>query len=186
MLTSCSNELAYEEFIRWNKNAENGLTAEAKAGDFHFKAMYQPQEWVALKNHKKGLPTLTVWEEEMREHENFQYFNVQISAPGKPNFLKASLRRENEYYERLAYFSSFAQNDFSLVEGKDTLPCTMYHMERNYGIQPFQTLLLGFKNTPNQETQDKELIFQDRILGIEPVHFTIAKNNLQQIPKLKF
>ena len=181
----CSSDMPLDEFVEWNLDTNNGLSQKTNRGDFNFELTYQPREWVNLQNHRKELPSKGEWNSQLEARKEFQYYKLKVWVDGHPNFLKANLTHDKEYHERLAYYTSFAQNDIQLADGTDTLNCTQYHFERNYGIQPFQTILLGFASGEDAQSSSKTLIFNDRVLNIEPVELTIPKENLQRIPKLK-
>jgi hypothetical protein len=93
----------------------------------------------------------------------------------------------DEFTSRLAYFTGIMQQDIFLVEGKDTLPCLLYHFERTYGVDPRSTFLLGFPlaQVKNEAMVDKTLFFDDRGLGSGPVMISISNENLNTLPSLK-
>ena len=185
-MISCSHSLLTQEYVEWNRDEENGLYKTIEQDGYSFQLQYRPQEFVAISNSSDPLSIdPNAFYEELEELKKYQFFTLRLSSSAHPDFLKANLSSQEEYYQRVAYYSSFAQNDFKLVEEEDTLQCVMYHFERNYGIQPFQTLLLGFKNPGEAPDKDKTLIYQDRILGLEPVSITIQSKNLKHIPQLR-
>ncbi len=185
MLVSCTQSLNVQDYIAWNQDEDNGLYQSVEREGYQFKLQYKPQELVALNNagDLSGLDK-TQLNEELEELKEYQFFDIHISSNLVADFLRARLSSQEEYYQRVAYFSTFAQDDFKLVEGQDTLACIMYHFERNYGIRPFQTILLGFKNTPGSQDKDKEVLYEDRILGLNTVNLRIESKNLNNIPQL--
>jgi hypothetical protein len=84
------------------------------------------------------------------------------------------------------------QEDFFLLEGKDTLPCRISHFERAYGLQPKAKIVLAFdkrktylKKTDEKTDSDKTLIFYDKVFGAGIVKLRIEKDVLNSIPQLK-
>ncbi len=184
IIVGCSNSLSPEEYNEWYADPENGLVVKQVSKPFVFEAFYRPAPLLALQNFGGKIPGPAELEAELKELEKFQYFNVRVSTESRQNFLKANIRNQEEYFQRVAYFSSFAQPDFKLVDGGDTLSCSIYHFERSYGISPYNTILLGFEN-PHSKPRNKELIYEDRILGLAPLTFKIEASALQNLPKLK-
>ncbi|MGB0175701.1 MAG: hypothetical protein ACPF9D_00955 [Owenweeksia sp.] len=184
LLVSCTQKLPVEDFVAWHNQEDNGLYESTESGGYRFQLQYCPHELVALRNASEiSNINKEDFVEEVEELKGYQFFNLRISSLSNADFLRTNLSSQEEYYQRIAYFSSFAQTDFKLVEARDTLECIMYHFERNYGIQPFQTVLLGFKNTTDPP-EDKEVVYLDRILGLDPVRIKIESKNLKHIPKL--
>ena len=76
------------------------------------------------------------------------------------------------------------QKDISLLDGKDTVPCDLYHFERAYDVSPSATILLGF--TASKKTKnDKTLIIYDRTFNKGTVKFLFKASELNNKPKLK-
>jgi hypothetical protein len=68
------------------------------------------------------------------------------------------------------------------VEAGDTLPCLLYHYERNYGIAPFNNIVMTFPNSKTQSgTNYKLFIFEDNILGLGTIKFKLEKEFLKKL-----
>ncbi|MGB0176197.1 MAG: hypothetical protein ACPF9D_03465 [Owenweeksia sp.] len=184
ILVACTKTLAVSDYVAWCSNPDSGLISKKESGPFRFEMEYRPQELVALQNVNGNIADEVAFKEELEALSGFQFFNFKIAGEGNADFLRTGIGDQNEYYQRIAYFSSFAQSDFSLVDGKDTLSCSMYHFERNYGISPYQTILLGFENN-KASSGDKTLIYEDQILGIPSIQMEISAKAIKQIPNLK-
>ena len=113
-----------------------------------------------------------------------QYIDLKISAlSAGENLLSSELDSENEYFERLDYFVTYAQQDIRLIQGKDSLSPALYHFERNYGLAPYNTLLLGFEL--GEQGAHRDLIIDDKVLGIGRVKFFFDDSDISNSPKLK-
>ncbi|MEQ9263097.1 MAG: hypothetical protein RLP14_08055 [Owenweeksia sp.] len=186
MVVSCTNSLPPEEYIHWCLNPENGLSDKSESNPFIFELQYKPAPLVALQNSGGEVQNGLTFKEELKELEKFEFFNFRISTTTGQDFLKTGIKDQQEYFQRVAYYSSFAQPDFVLVTGSDTVSCVMYQFDRNYGISPYQTILLGFKTGNNKnKISDKKLIYHDRILDIPSVEMEISSKSIKQIPNLK-
>ena len=88
-----------------------------------------------------------------------------------------------EYFERLDYFVTYANQDIFMVQGQDTLLPKLYHFERNYGLAPKNTLLLGFDQ--GEKEQDRTVYIDDQILGVGRVKFLFKNTDIKSTPTLK-
>ena len=70
-----------------------------------------------------------------------------------------------------------------MVQGKDTLNCTAYHFERNYGLSPNVRFLLAFQKA--DDNKDRTFICNEPYLGNSHVNITIDPQSIKEIPTLK-
>lgn len=183
---NCSNSFDPGEYISYINNSGNGLNKNITSGPYHFELRYYPQELMLLREYKNDI--FNISEDSIQNHlkelKKYQFYHLRLSSAGNADFLKTGITRDNEYFERVAYYTSFAQQDFKLIQGKDTLSCNMYHFERTYGIQPFHTVILGFLNIDEDFEYGRTLLYNDRILGLKPLEIEIASEYLRKIPNL--
>jgi hypothetical protein len=186
VLLSCSKEptaMEASNFIRWVENEQNGLLNQRSLGDFKFSLQYKPLEYVVLTENRTNKLKESELETRKEELENLQYYNFKISSLRGTEMLSTNIRSEEEYNARLYYFSALAQQDISLIDGSDTLPCLLYHFERNYGLGPYNNLVLAFRNTG--KINNKTFVYNDQVLGTGPVKFSIKASDIHQTPTLK-
>jgi len=178
-----TGSLEPKEYMGWIENIENGLKKTEKIGDYEFSLQYKPIEYVALVESRDVNIEEETLKSKVAELKDFQYYNLKIMALGAAELLSANIVEEDEYYGRLNYFVTYAQEDIQLIEANDTLPCSLYLFERNYGLANHNNIVLGFKS--NNKDADKTVIFNDQVLGTGPVRFKINKEDLLEIPSLK-
>ena len=75
----------------------------------------------------------------------------------------------------MRYLSMGIQNDISLINGKDTLPCSIFHFENNGGITPYIRFEIGFDLTKTQDQQESTVLINDRLYNHCMINF-IQKN----------
>lgn len=186
VLGSCSkSRLVPGEYVNWVKNPENGLVASKKMGAFEFSLLYKPVEYIALMEARGHSVSKEDVNKRKQELDGMQYYTLKIATTKDNEIMKTGITSEYEYYQRLEYFISPAQDDISIVEGKDTLPCQLYHFERNYGVAPYSTIVLGFpKSGETGEKNDKLFIYNDRVLGTGPVMLAIRQSDIDNVPEL--
>lgn len=176
------------EYIKWVENTDNGLRSEKIIKDYYFRLQYKPADYIVLrelgveKSYKANL-----FNQRKAELDSFYYFNLDISSADKSqSILSNQLNNNEEYYARLNYFTTFAQQDIKLISNDDTIACALYHFERTYDLSPFNTIVLGFKQPKESNflKYDLQILFDDQILSIGQINFLIDRKKLKKVPKL--
>lgn len=192
LLTSCGKEtLAPKEYVNFIRSEKSGLLVSKTIDGFEFSLLYKPCEYIALMQDKDENISKIALDEKIKLMQGMQYYTFTIKTESGQELMREGISAENEYYERLDYIVSYMQNDLSLIDGKDTLPCALFHYERNYNVAPQNNFVLGFekpKSTTGEganNATDKTLVFNDQILGIGKLMLTINSSAIQNIPQLK-
>jgi len=183
---ACRKERAFNVpgYIKWANANDNGLVAGKKIQDLEFQLMYKPVDYILACEIKNGALNAAAIDERRRELQGYQYYTFRIKAVGSNELLSEGNGNEQEYYSRLEYFTSYAQEDMMLVDGTDTLPCLLYHYERNFGLSPVTAITLSFENPHKEQLQDKTFIYNDRILGLGKVSLMLKAEDLTGLPQL--
>jgi hypothetical protein len=175
--------LSPTEFIKWIEDEENNLIQTKTINDLEYKLQYKPIEYIVAKD--KVLGDIDFSKKRI-ELGDLQYFTFQIKILGSTQTpLKYNLSSENEYYERIKYFSFEIQRDLKLIVNNDTLNCVLAHFERTFNISPTATFSLAFENNNETEIFDKEFIYTDKVFNTGPLRFIIKKQDIIDIPELK-
>lgn len=183
--SSCANIVKPDKMVEFVENPENGLFAEKEMQGVQYRTHFRPVEYMASAEFLKK-PEKTI-SEIINEVSGLQYFSFEISnKENKGDVLKKNVTSMDEYFQRIEYFSYMAQNDFTLVDGSDTLDCVLYHYERSYNLTPSHRLLLAFpaKKADDSGKQDKILSYNDQVFGSGRINLCITADNIQKIPKL--
>lgn len=187
-----SSKFLASDYLGWIENENNGMRVEKKIGDFTFSALYKPALYLAIKELKENSINKKNVEQKIEEYKGLQYFTFRIAAENQQQeLLKVGITSPEDYYSRIEYFSFNMQKDFKLIDGKDTLPCVLFHFERVYGLAPNATFVLGFPLTKEEQTDDKKIIcpdktigFNDQVFGSGNIYMTIKSENLNRIPEI--
>jgi hypothetical protein len=177
-----------QNYMAWCENKENGLIADKQIGNFSFSAFYKTNAYQALKE-SIDLDSLneTEFNKTLNEYGDMQYFSFRITdTKGNQELLKTNLKSESEYYARIEYLSFKMQDNFKLIDGTDTLKCSLYHFERVYGLAPYATFVLGFPKSKTSEINGKSLVYEDNLFNNGLIYLNIDKETLTNLPKLKF
>mgnify|MGYP000356640914 CR=1 FL=1 len=173
------------EYINWCEDQENELKQSKQIGDFTFSAFYQPHDYLAIKELNKGESVNSKeFEEKIKEYGEMTYCSFRLeNSKTNGELLKTDLSSDQQYYGRLEYMSFKMQEDFKLIQGNDTLPCSMYHFERIYSLAPYATFVLGFPKTDSKE--DIKLWFHDKLFNNGIVILNFKTESIHNLPKLE-
>lgn len=184
-ITSCGKEeMKPSDLIRWVENPENGLVQRQDLNHYFFEAKYKPLDYVVSMEGRTDDLNESDYQTLRNDLEGLQYVDLNIGPLSySGNALSGGIQNEEEYFERLDYFVTYGNQDIFMVQGSDTLLPRLYHFERNYGLAPKNTLLLGFD--AGEDKKDRELYIDDQILGVGRVKFLFTNQNIQSTPTLK-
>lgn len=190
LLFGCGRKkLDTQGYITWMSNKENGLMIEKKVNNFVFNLYYKPVQYEALQNLAGQPVNEETYRKSLDDFRGMEYYTLRIgSADHQTDILKNGISSDAEYYGRIQYYSSSAQNDLKLVAGKDTFPCSIYHFERTYKMSSFNNLILAFQTRDSTDLpelkEDRKLVYNDKVLGVGKVEITISKEAINKIPQL--
>lgn len=173
-----------KDYVKWVEDENNGLKAKKNIGVYSFELQYKPLEYVVLREQKNKLTNNDMLLSETEKIKDLQYFTFRIGVPGSNDeAIKNGAANYSEYQKRVNYFSLQMQQDLRLIDGTDTLACVLHHFERTYGVDPYSTFVLAFEKG-EKENQSKTFIYNDNVLGVGPVKFTIDSEKFKNIPHL--
>jgi hypothetical protein len=179
-----NEKLSLEEYIKFIQNPDNGFITEKELGDYKFQVLYQPKDYLIASEIKSGCIDKSHVVERTKELDGYQCVVLRVKSKESNELLSADNGSEEEYYKRLEYFSGNAQSDMFLLDGQDTLPCVLYHYERNYGLSPITSIVMTFKNNKNSNSDKKIFVFDDKILGLGKLNVSL-EFDINSIPQLQ-
>ncbi|MCT4579997.1 MAG: hypothetical protein N4A35_01155 [Flavobacteriales bacterium] len=172
-----SGQLEEQAYKQWVENPENGLIVRKEIGQFAYELFYKPLPYQLLQAKDSVEAT--------EEQQHTEYYTLKIESLDGQDVLKSGARDVAEYNNRLFYLADYIQQDLSLIQGGDTLPCLFAHYERNYGLAPYAKVTLAFEVEKKATPQEKTIRFNDPVFGAGPVQFYYPTTTLNNIPKLK-
>lgn len=162
-------------------DAESGKnTYETKIKDVNFKLKYISGEQMALRDLGDiSNATQAAFDSIVKGYDSLLFFNLEVSVDGFSEELlhyKTDVMNAGDFEKRVAYYAFDMQKDICIVlAGKDTIPCTMYHYERNYGVSPKNNFMLGFEAS---RLKDAVLVYDNNYLTTGPVKFALNGQDL--------
>ena len=183
LFTACSpRSLDPKAYSEWVKDGDNGLRVSKEIMDYRYELQHRPAELVVLQELNGNVTDKSAFTNRVKEMEDLQYYNLHLFGPNGKAVISQSAGEQ--YFQRLEYYTSIAQQDISLTQDGDTLPCVLYHFERYYDLSPYNTLVLGFPKSENPSAE-RTLVFNDRALSMGPVKFNISASDFNNIPSLQ-
>ncbi|NOQ74894.1 MAG: hypothetical protein GQ574_22965 [Crocinitomix sp.] len=185
IVISCNKDvLKPSDLIHWVENEENGLVERQEFEHYFFEAKYKPIDYVIAIEGRTDELKQDDYSNLKSELEGLQYVDLNIGPlTTQGNALSAGIQDNEEYFERLDYFVTYANQDIFMVQGQDTLLPKLYHFERNYGLAPKNSLLLGFDQ--GEKEQDRAVYIDDQVLSVGRVKFLFKNTDIQSTPTLK-
>ena len=180
--TGSKQQYDKEDYVAGLKNEKTNVLSKT-IGDVTYNLIYKPADYVMLMENKNLNKEL--FDSIKNDYRKMEYYTLELVINNfNDEILKYKTRSPEEYSEKVDYYSfRFQQDVFEVIE-KDTLKCTSYHFERNYGISPKIRFNLAFASSVSEA--DRTIYINDKYLGTGPVKMTFSKKDLNNLPELKF
>lgn len=183
LLVSCGQmSLSPKEIISVVESKDNGFIRVKELKEVSFWSAYKPPEYMAVKDLGSEDVEMDSLAKAIRSYEHWMTFTFRVKSNDRLHPLEKGNATEKDYFHKLSYYIN-AQQDFKLlVDGKDTLECALYHMERNYGAAPFIDINLGFVRPKKKVEEYITLLYQDRVFSNGLIKFKYDENKVNQLP----
>lgn len=179
----CNNSLNKKDYIVWIRDYENGLHRKVTSHNMIFDVQYKPIDYIISLENLSQFKDFSL-NSRRKDLGGMIYFTLKISNNKAKDIFKDNLHSDQEYYERLYYYSFQFKNDLSLnIKGKK-IPCTAFHFEKSYNMTPDKTFLLGFEKDEIINSGDIKLIINDIVFSQKVIEISYSETELRSIPKL--
>ena len=174
------------DYVKWIQDKDNGIKKEKVIDDIVYEIQYKPYEYIVCMEERKEKLADSVVKKKVEEINDMQYYDLTISLnSGSGELLKYGVTAYDQYDKRIKYVSFDMQNDISLVEDGDTIPCSLFHFERVYDVAPYAKFLLGFAKGKKDSPQQSVIVFDDKLFNQGLIKMTYSHEEISNIPKLK-
>jgi hypothetical protein len=178
--------LSPQEYARWVENPDNDLKKVKMIGDYTITLQYKPVDYVIVMEEQKHQLPEDMVSQRRKTLEDLHYYSLRLESTDKQvRVMDIGNNTDQDYYDKISYFSYGMQEDISLVSGNDTLQCKLYHAERNYELTPYLDFVLAFENPDPANQQPIEFVLDGYRLGLGPVKFTLSPDDISNVPHLK-
>jgi hypothetical protein len=146
---------------------------------------FEPADLLITNEIKNGITNEQDYSTRREQLGNLAYFLLKIES-GEQDLLMHNVADEQEYVQRVNYFSLDFQQDIVAVSGTDTIPCALYQFENAYGITPYINISLAFPGEfmDANKNNDVEILVYDRIFQNGILKFSYAENAFHDLPEL--
>jgi hypothetical protein len=172
------------DLVKWVENPDNGLCREKTVGDFTIFAQYKPLSYIICSETRNKTLTEENYIARERELSGMEYFQVRLQTPN-PDPLIYGGSDQNSYHMRNDFLMFGQKDHICLLRGADTVACSMYQFVNYQGLAPYADILLGFRSDSSKLDSDRELIYDDQVFGLGPVHFTFTSDEIESVPQLE-
>jgi hypothetical protein len=183
---SSRSSLQPYEYVSYVDQKDNGLHANKQLDELTFEVTYKPTDYLVVKELRQKEIVPADFETLRQDYKDMHYFLLSIkNTSGETDVLKYKISTQDAYSERLKYFAFGMERDLKLVEGTDTIPCSMVLYERNYGISGQANFMIAFPVTDTSVVNNnKTILFDDKIFGMGMLKFNVSKESIDAIPQL--
>ena len=179
------NGVTPEKYLEIYQKEKSKFEKRRLTDEIHYALKYIPQELKLISLEKKGAMNQELFDEFKKDGKNYHEFLMQLSIPSfGAEFLKFKLDEGMTYEERLNYYSFEMKKDIKIIIDKDdTLFCSSYTFERNFGASPNASFSIGFElpRSYNQLT----ILVDDKVFGNEHLSFDYLRKDIKVLPTLK-
>ncbi len=182
-LGSCNKDYAnVSEYISYVRNPINGLQKEKVIGNISLALQYKPIDYMVLNETRGKIDGR--FEKRKKELSGLQHYTLKLALSShQGDITEYKVSDEKGYQDRLYYLSYGMQEDIKMVQGTDTLKCSLYHFERSFDSSPYRTFVLAFEE--HQAEGDRILIWDSKEMGLGTLKLGIKEKDIKSIPKLK-
>lgn len=183
VLAGCGHKaMSPAAYIGYMEDISNKARQSVKAGGMTYIIQLSTPEYMASKELLTDESMREKYAERLKELEGNVFFQIQI---GKDRMSESMIEKKQEDAQadrRVMYYASSAAADIGLsVDGQLAEPVA-YHFEDNYGLAPYNTILVGFKMPEKYEVIT--LNFNDRYSNIPMIKASYTEQFINNLPVL--
>lgn len=186
-LASCSNrEVPPAEYVHYVQNPANGLQVNQKVNGVSYTLQYEPVDYcVMLEKRSFSIPK-EVFKQEYNRFKGLEHYTLKIDKEGTDKLMNVLSDTSAYKKSKTTYFDFAIQKDIKLIEGTDTIPCSICQLDANTGISPYYTYTLGFYHKSGTAgSADRVVYFQSKPLNTGNVLLCVKNKAIKNIPGLK-
>lgn len=169
MLIGCSHKPDKQKFIDYINDPDNKITQQIKIGDVQATVKWLSPDYQKLKSEVEGMDSVATAD------KGFYYFDVRFDK----------VKGDKPSKEKLLYLDFDMQNDFVLLQGKDSIQPAICQKIENGVPGSYQYMLVFEKKDKGSDDQDFALIYRDKVFATGILAFVYKQEDIRKIPKLK-
>jgi len=179
-LLGCANNdpLPPVAYVHYMEDRSHDMHRTVQYGNVDYHIQLATPEYVVSKELAEEQPSEEALLQRLEQLKGYTFFYLTIEAKGNSRMNDPALAEQ-----RALYYTQAAAADISLLNGEEELKPITYHFENNYGLAPYNKLLVAFK-TEDRKEGEWQLVFHDRFNQNDLIKSTFSIKDIAQLPKL--
>lgn len=167
---ACNYNLSREEYLHWVTDYKNQLRVKTTFAGYVFDLQYQPYTFRKLQQEVRGLDVT----KPLSQSNDIQYFILNVGTASGEDFLKYGTTDLIDKQMKEYYLSYRFQNDLTLEDSGEVLPCVLYHFERQSDKDGARNVVIGFDNK-FKNSQEAKLVIRSDLFSTLPIKIKVIK-----------
>lgn len=162
------------DLIQYLEEKEHGYVSKIKTGNVVYSIQLATPQYMAAKETADAGNASTLFAQRVKELDGHLFVLLRIES-----------RQNNpgDAERRVSYYAGAAQSDIILRYGDKLLTPVSYHFEDNFGLSPYNTIVVAFATGTKPE--DAALVFNDRYAGNPMIRASFSAEQISNIPAIK-
>ncbi|HYG50802.1 MAG TPA: hypothetical protein VD905_07855 [Flavobacteriales bacterium] len=174
-----------QELAGYIMDEENGFFMTKTLQDLEYEVAFMPACEMALREMSSEPQTPENYARHVKEQEGSLCFRLKINTHGGIHPVKYNVTEKDEAYMRKKYIDFDMNKDVYLLQGNDTIDCSLHHHYMN-DIDP--TMQVMFLFDESKLKKDKPVVFcmDDKIFGNSVLMFEFNNEVISFNPEIVF
>jgi hypothetical protein len=170
-----------QDLVNWVDHNDQ-IVRKRVMGDFEFSLKRLSPDLLALQELQGNTSNAVAFEEAKSHYTGLTYFRLNIQNKNfHKELLQYNVNSNEEYTRRLDYYAFELNNDLSLDDGKNIVPCAIHQFERTFNIESGLNFMIAF--TAEKPEGGYTVSLDDKIFKNGIIKFSFTKGN--DIPYIK-
>jgi len=151
---------------------EQQYSRKVKAGKTEYTIQYANADFMACQ------------ELDGRPETNTQQFRKRVSELSGNVFFIVKIKTpvSSDANRMVMYYEQEAEKDVQLLQGDSVLRPVLWHFENNYGLSPYNSIVIGFATGKKDESL--QLVFNDNYTQTPMIKASYSKSELENLPNI--
>lgn len=183
LCASCSGGLSPKEYVHYIENPGNGLLIKGGVNGVKYELQYQPIDYCVMQEKRSFSVPDDEFAQLRKRFSGLEHYVLRIERKSMDSLV--SKMNDTAKYKKgvTEYFDFGIQKDIKLIEGKDTVKCSICQVDANTAISQYYVFTLGFP--ANHFEGDRYFEFGNKILKTGDVKLAITDKSMKNLPALK-
>ena len=190
LLIACNtrNTLSPAEYVRYMDDVRHQLVRTVTEGADEYTIQLATPEYVATKelSQNNSSREQSAIKKRLNELQGYVFFIIHIGKKhgAEPTSATKLFSEAAQADQMTMYYMQAAEKDIMLeTDSKSLMPVT-YNFENNYGLAPYNSIVVGFEPGAGFGNHEMKLVFQDRFKAHSYIQASFESGQLQHLPQL--